>query len=142
MNLWHITEIAGINGAHATSKKVPDVNQGANLAYQPSAAHPRTIIRLPNSRIGIEAPTALRAFGPVAVAGRDFLVQVELELDQDALRYKVRGFSIVREEPGGEIDPELLRQVRWGEIVSGAVDHLNNIVTFDEEGIRPCTGAR
>jgi hypothetical protein len=89
---------------------------------------------LPNAEIAIEVPTVLYAKGPVTVVeGRTVEVEAHLELDADAMRYRLARVAVGAGQ-GDEIDPELLRQIRWAEMVVPALDTFGRIITVDKEG--------
>jgi hypothetical protein len=109
-------------------------DHGANLVFRPSAFDPAVLVQLPNSRVAIECAPVLEVRGPVELdAGPTVELQAMLALDVEALRFKVKSVGVIA-SGDDEIDPDVLRSIRWGEVFAGALDNLGKIVTLDEDG--------
>jgi hypothetical protein len=111
-----------------------DVDHGLNLVFRPDALVDRRVVRLPNSRIGIECPTVLYVRGPIMLGERTVVLGARLLLNFAERRYMVKAMELDTWADDDEIDPEMLREIRWGEVFAGALDTLGRVVTVDEDG--------
>ena len=112
----------------------PDADHGFNLVFRPEALQDRRVVRLPDSRIGIECPTVLYVRGPIELGERTVVLGAKLLLNFAERRYMVKAMELDTWADDDEIDPEMLREIRWGEVFRGALDTLGRVVTFDEDG--------
>ena len=117
----------------ARSQRPPEENdQGAHLVVRTMATHGSELVRLPNSRVGIECPSVLEVAGPVHLAGREVQFAARLQLDSSVPRY-IATYIGVGGMNGPPVDPDLLRQLRWAELLAVAVGSLRTIVLVDDE---------
>jgi hypothetical protein len=121
-----VTSLEGIPTAHL------DADHGADLVFRPDALQERAVVTLPNSRIGMDCPTVLYVSGPIYLADRAVNFETELSLNVAERRYMVKTLRLSTWE--GEIRPDLVREIRWGQVFAGALSVLGRVVTVDENG--------
>ena len=95
----------------------------------------------PASGLGWNAPVCLHARGPLTVDGRTVHVEINYALDVVAMRYKVIRLEVAttHSADGGiepdEIDPELLRRIRWAEMAAPGLDSFGRVVVVGDDGL-------
>jgi hypothetical protein len=125
------------------------------MSFRRDALEKSEMVRLENTRIGLECPDAMTAAGAVNIDGKTVAgVSMRSCLDAAAYMYKVVSVSatLPTEEmlslsggpvataffPGdpdrGSLSPELLRRIRWGQIIAAAVSKLCHVVIFEDDG--------
>jgi hypothetical protein len=127
-----MTDMSGAKGPGTDPPAEP--NHGLNLVFRPDALMERRVIRLPNSRVGIECPIGLMVRGPVILGDRTVVLGARLFLHVAERRYMVKAMELDTMDSEDEIDPEMLREIRWGEVFAGALETLGRVVTVDEDG--------
>jgi hypothetical protein len=131
------------------------VDHGSYMSFRRDALERSELVRLENTRIGLECPDAITATGGVNIDGETVAgISMRLRLDADAYIYKVVNVSamlpseVTESLPGvpfkdtffrgdpdrGSLSPELLRRIRWGQIIAAAVSRLCHVVILEEDG--------
>ena len=110
-----------------------DTDQGANLVFRIDPVGDPLVVRLDRVAAGLECPMFLKAQGPVNVAGQTIQVTISYGIEGFGLRYRVMSLSLTVNEWDEELGPELLRSVRWAEMVAPGLDTFARFVTFDPE---------
>jgi hypothetical protein len=127
------------------------------MSFRRDALEKTELVRLQTTRIGLECPDSLWATGAVNIDGETVAaVSMRASLDAAAYMYKVINVSAMlptKEQmpilegkfpiedaffPGdpnrGSLTPELLRRIRWGQIIAAAVSKLCHVVIFEDDG--------
>jgi hypothetical protein len=113
-----------------------DNDQGANLVFRPDPVGPPAVVKLEGVGVGLECPGFLTARGPVKVAGQTINVDIRFGFDPGGIRYKVVALSLGITDLDDELDPDMLRKVRWAEMVAPGLDTSSRFIAFDSEGVQ------
>jgi hypothetical protein len=116
----------------STPAALGDADHGRHLAFRPVSLEPRVVVTLPGGRVGIDCPTVLHVSGPIFLSAGSVIFEVELRLKEDELRYAIETLRLSSWDC--EINPEMVREVRWGQVFAAALEMLGGVVTFDEDG--------
>jgi hypothetical protein len=78
----------------------------------------------------------LQAKGPLEVGDRTVPeVEIFYALELFEMRYRVARICLAVDYATDEIDPELLRRIRWAELVAPGLDAAGRIIVIGEDGV-------